>query len=509
LDEPVTRGFRAAALASAVLLAARLYAADRLGFGDAEALYACYAMHPQAVYVDHPGLVGVVARMIGNGGPPSPAAAHTATAALATLVPWIAAFAARAAGASWGGSAIAALCLIVTPQIAIGTFGMTPDLILIVLWYCAIGFAAGALRARPGSILALTSTLAAGATAGLAFDAKVTGALLFVGIALGFSTKRARPHLRTLAPWAAIAVFSILVSPVVIEEMRRGFPMLRHRLVDTQHAAGPSIRNLGALVGGQLLYIGPPLLLGALLIVRDLGRRRRDDEIAGLLFWVTAACAPLVILMLVSRVAEPHWLAPINLALPLWLALRPDVASARLARAATWFGACGIALVHLWVLWPVGPRLLGRRYQARYDIANDLYAWKTGLALARRSIAESLDSSGSAPVVVGPHYTICAQLHAGLGPSVLVGCDDDGPAGDDFADWLPRSTWQRAPVVLYVTDDRFAARDPSMPDRTVDGVWGSAVTRAGVVVRRLRVQRMVPRARAAVPSIGVGAPRPL
>jgi hypothetical protein len=502
----LTSGLRWAVSASAVLLAVRLYAADRLGFGDAEALYASYALHPQAVYVDHPGLIGVIARMIGNGGAPAAATAHTVTAVVATAIPWIAAFAARAVGASWGGATLAALCLIVTPEIAIGTFGMTPDLALVVLWYAAIGLGALGLRSEPGSLAALGCTLGAGFAAGLAFDAKVTGALLFSGIALGFCTTHARPHLKTAAPWAALVLFSVVVSPVVLEEIGRGLPMLRHRLVETQQGAGPSLRNLGALVGGQLLYVGPPVVFGAALVMRDLARRRRDDRVNGLLFWVTVACAPLVILMLVSRVAEPHWLAPIYLALPLSLALRADVVPRRLATHATWFGACAIVLVHAWVLLPVGPRLLGKHYQSRYDITNDLHAWQTGLPLVRGAIDASKASSGP-PIVIGPHYTICAQLHAGLGPSVLVGCDGD--ARDDFADWLPRSTWEKAPTLLYVTDDRFADREPGLSKRAVDAVWSAGVTRSGTVVRRIRVRRMVLRATAMMPATDVFARRPL
>ena len=35
-----------------------------IGFGDSEALYACYAMHPQPAYLDHPGLIGVIMQII-------------------------------------------------------------------------------------------------------------------------------------------------------------------------------------------------------------------------------------------------------------------------------------------------------------------------------------------------------------------------------------------------------------------------------------------------------------
>src|ERR1700722_20500115 len=70
------------------LLAVRLFASQRVGFGDSEALYAAYALHPQPAYLDHPGLIGLFARAIGGGTAPSPERAHWVTTALAAAVPW-------------------------------------------------------------------------------------------------------------------------------------------------------------------------------------------------------------------------------------------------------------------------------------------------------------------------------------------------------------------------------------------------------------------------------------
>jgi hypothetical protein len=92
--------------------------------------------------------------------------------------------------------------------------------------------------------------------------------------------------------------------------------------------------------------------------------------------------------------------------------------------------------------------------------------------------------------VVGPHWTVCAQLRAGLPRSVVVGCD--GPEPADFEAWVPRAAWSAAPVVLYVTDDRFDV-DPSraLADRAVEGIARVGVRRGGQQVRRISVWRMV------------------
>src|SRR5271170_2042573 len=101
----------ALASVSAAMLVVRLVASTRVGFGDSEALYASYALHPQPAYLDHPGLIGVIARAIGEGGAPSPIGAHRATSVAATLLPWVLVVAARAAGATWRAAGIAAIAL--------------------------------------------------------------------------------------------------------------------------------------------------------------------------------------------------------------------------------------------------------------------------------------------------------------------------------------------------------------------------------------------------------------
>jgi len=496
-----------AALATSVaLLAVRLYAASRLGFGDAEALYACYARHPQPVYVDHPGLIGVIARAFGQGRVPSPYAAHLGTSLLATATPWVAALAARATGASWRGAALAAFTLMLVPEISVGLFGLTPDLPLILLWYAAVGLSALGISAKAGSARALAFALGSGFAVGLACDAKISGVLLLIGLIVAWASRPASDHRRTVAPYAALAVALVLFCPVVLDEIERGFPMLRHRLVDTQRDAGISPRNIAALAGGQLLYVTPPLLFGAYKVGRDLFSRRNDDAISALLWSVTVAAVPLVVLSCFSRVAEPHWMAPLYLALPLHLARRTDFDSAAtgqnprplliptwLARLSVAVGLFAIAVAHAWVLLPLGPALLGKHYVPRYDLANDLFAWRSGMPLVRRALIQSMAPDEPPVVVVGPHWTVCAQLHADLPASVLVGCEGDIP--DDFSRWLPQSTWDQAPVILYVTDDRFGG-ETNLPHRRADAVWHVDVMRGGVPVRRIIVERLVAKANA-------------
>jgi hypothetical protein len=480
---------RVALASSVVLLALRLHVAKHAGFGDAEALYACYALHPQPAYLDHPGLVGTIARLIGSGRVPSPHAAHLFAALLATAMPWLGALAARCTGASRLGWLSTTLALTWVPELAIGLLALTPDLLLSVLWLGALGLAAFALRLPPRSFPALLTTLGAGACVGLAFLAKISGALLGIALLLTWCSRDARPRLRTFAPWGALLLGLLLASPVLLWELKNGWPMLTHRLVNTQAGAGFSLRNLGALLGGQLVYVSPPFLIGAGFLLRDLFRQRKTSSTTRLLFFATVVPGvPLILLCLWSRVAEPHWLAPAYLGLALHLG-HGRVFGRLLGVASIATGVAVAIVAWLWVMTPLPIYTLGSAYRARYDLANDLYAWGPGRRLIEQAVDEARLDAQKLPVVVGPHYIVCAQAHAVLGGSVPVGCNS--PIRDDFDAWYPRQRWLDAPVVLYVQDSRFEV-DPKLelPGRIVRSVVRADVRRGGVVVRTIRVTRL-------------------
>jgi hypothetical protein len=484
---PLGAAQRWAIVLSVLLLALRLRLSERVGFGDAEALYAAYALHPQPAYLDHPGLIGVIARVLGAGFSPSPLAAHRFTAIAATAIPWIGFAAARAAGAPAARAYVTFFALCLLPETSIGLFGLTPDLPLCGLWLASLGCIAAALRSEAGSRMALAGMLLGGLFAGLAITAKASGVLLALALAAAVTARAGRRHLRSVAPYLGVLSGLIVLCPLLAWETSNGFPLLRHRFVATQANAGLSFRNVAGLVFGQLLYVTPPFLYGAYGALKELWHRRADP--VDRLLWLAAVVpgVPLALLCLWSRVAEPHWLAPAYLSLAVALPRLAPVGK-RTARACTAIGVVAPALAFVLVTTPLVPRLSGRGYRPRYDLVNDLYAWRTGLPLVRSAL-EQARSEGYAPVVVGPHWTVCAQLHAGLGAGVPVGCRTK--EGDDFSRWLPQSEWSRAPVVVYVTDDRFPT-EPSrdFPGRDVARIESTQIYRGGRVVRTIRVARL-------------------
>ena len=479
----------AAIVSTLVLFALRAHVAVGTGFGDSEALYASYALFPQPAYLDHPGLIGSIARLIGRGAAPTPLSTHLLTACLAAAVPWVGALASLAAGARLRGALAVALTLTWVPELAIGLFGLTPDLPLALAWLGALGLFARAARSPAQSFTAFICTLGVGALVGLATLSKLSGALLGISLLAAAFHRDLRPRFRTVAPWAALAVALILIAPLVLFELGQGWPMARHRLISTQSAAGFSLRNLGAFVGGQVAYVTPPFLLGAVLVTRDLIRRRREDAVSAMLFTcLVVTTLPLALLCLWSRVAEPHWFAPTYLALAIQVG-RTEIVGPRLARGSVITGVAVVAFAWLWIRTPLAPRWLGESYRPRYDIANDLYAWGPGRELLDAVIARSSAAEAEGLVVVGPHWTICAQVQAHLGRRVRVGCN--GPRRDDFDDWLPRDHWADVRHLIFVHDSRFRV-DPErdLPGRVLRDVSQVNVVRGGRVVRTIWVTHL-------------------
>jgi len=470
-----------------VLGVLRTYVAMVTAYGDAEALYASYAIFPQPAYLDHPGLIGLIARVIGQGSAPDPRDAHLVTTALATLLPWIGFAAARAAGASVVGGCFTLLVLALVPELAIGLYALSPDLPLALLWLGALGLAALATRATPKSFRALWTTLAVGAVVGLASLAKASGVLLGMALLVHSLTASQRARWRTVGPWAAVAVAVVLVAPVVVWEAREGYPMLHHRFV-SQADPTRALINLGVVLAGQLAYVTPPFLVGAWLVWRDLWRSRREDPVSAMLAWATVVPAlPLLLLCMWSAKAEPHWVAPAFLPLAVHVGRSGSLIGRKLARSSLITGAAVTLLAFTWVVTPLPVWLLGR--YATHDVSQDLYAWGPGRDLLLEAVQRSVLETHRMPVVVGPHWVVCAQAQALVARKIPVGCNS--PRQDDFDRWLPRRQWLNAPVVLYVQDDRFpVAAANELPDRYVSAISRTNVQRGGRVVRSIRITRL-------------------
>lgn len=504
---------------SLALLGIRLWASERVGYGDAEALYVTYGLHPQPSYLDHPGLVGLVARSIGGGVAPSPRLLHGVTAAVATAVPWLIVGAARLAGAHGRGAWMAGLWAALMPQMAVGLFALTPDLLLAVTWTTALGLAAYGFRhgsaaaagngpSPPRSTpLAMTAWLGCGLAVGVACSAKVTGFLLAAALLVVLVRARVR------SPWAyvGLACGAIVPLPYLLFEWEHGFPMLRHRFVATQAGAGLSLTHGLRFVLGQALYVSPVLLAGCIGLATRLHREESGSPVRRWLYAAWALPAALLsAFMLWSPVAEGHWLAPALLALLVFRSLCTTGEWNDRARAVERVGLWSAAVLsfglHLWVLLPGWAPLPGAHGTS--DLRAELYGWDElhrALEAARAEVCAEDGCAEGEPTFVGPHWVICAQVEAGRSARRMaplpVGCGP--PIGDDFDRFHPRRSWQKASVVLFVTDDRFTAAPLALlPGHVEHARREVPIVHNGAVLRVFRIVTLKRTTFAATPNGG-------
>lgn len=465
-----------AGLTSALLLLLRLDMARVVGLGDREALYLAYGLHPRAGYLNQPGLIGWIASVIGVA--VEPRAVHVLCALASTALPWVGVLAARACGASSSQATRAYFPLALLPALSIGSAAFVPDLPFAFCWLLTLGCAGWALRHPPTHFGTLLACLGTGVFAGLGCLSMTSGwllALALSAVALG----KPRDRLRTLAPWAGLGVFAILVSPLVGWWLVHGVNLHFERHSDTLETV------LG--LSRPLLFATPPFLYAGYLVTRDLLAPARTAPIDRLLRLTLLIPLLPMALLAAFGTTEVDWLAPAYLTLSVHFARAAPVRVTLLKSclAVGW----GIALLGwCWLrteLPVVTGQLLGG-YEPSQDTSNDFYAWGPGRQLVDEAVEAVHERTGQVPIVVGPHWAVCAQAEVALGGQVHVGCDS--LELDDYDSWSNPDAWSNAQTILFVTDSRFHDVPPAtFYGRTASAVHSTLVERFGRGVRRIDV----------------------
>jgi dolichol-phosphate mannosyltransferase len=467
----------AAILTSLALLAVRLDLAHVLGLSDAEALFVAYGLHPQPAYLDNPGLIGWLAHDLGSSA--TPALIHCFSAVAATLLPWVGVVAARALGAPPHAALRSYFPLALLPELSLGASAFTPNLPLAFCWLAALGSLGWALRKPPASFGTLLGCLAVGAAAGLCCLAKTSGWVLALALAWACLQRAEGARFRTLGPWAGAAIFGILVLPLIAWWRVHGVSLRGSSDVTWLHGLSTSLR--------PLLSATPPFLVAGALLARDLWKRERTSPVDRLLR--IALVVPLLPLWLLALYAnsEAEWLTPAYLVLSLQAA-RAKGPGRSLDRSCVAFGAGVVLLAWCWLRTDLPFRVgqMAGGYDGAWDISSDLYGWGPGRGLLERAVADARQRTGQTPLVIGPHWAICAQADVALGGRVPVGCDS--AQLDDYDYWSRAANWPEAETILFVTDSRFNEVPPdSFYGRPSLAVHDVVVTRAGREVRRISV----------------------
>ena len=464
----------AAVVTSVVLFGLRLDLSRILGLGDGEALFFAYGLHPQPAYLQSPGLIGWLARCFDSSA--SPMAIHTWTAAAATALPWLGVLTARACGARGTPALRSYFALALLPELCLGSAAFTPDLPFAVFWLAALACTGGALRHPPASFRSLIAMLGAGVATALCCLAKEAGWFLALSLAWVVLERPQAARRRTLAPWAAAVVLAILVAPLVRWWLTHGLGQ-RLGLLSWQQALGVLLRPLVAAT--------PPFLFAGALVALDLLASERQTPIDRLLRLNFLVPVVPLLLLAVAAGGDAGWLLPTYLTLSVQVA-RSAALPRRLLQSCLGLGGALALLGWCWLRTDL-PYLSGQLvggYQAAWDTTSDLYAWGPARPLLQSVVKGARERTGQDPVVVGPHWAVCAQADVALGGHVAVGCDSAGL--DDYDYWFPADRWSEAETIVLVTDSRFAESAPDMLyGRPLVAVHDSEVTRFGRVVRHV------------------------
>ncbi len=461
----------AAVLSSLCLLGLRLDLARVLGLGDAEALFLAYGLHPQPAYLDHPGLIGWLARGLGPSAPP--AVIHVWTALAASALPWLGVLSARACGASSAAALRTFFALALLPELCLRSSAFTPEVPFAFFWLASLACAGWALRSPPGSFRSLLATLGAAVAAALCCLSKSAGWLLVLSLVWLWLSPGLAERRRTLAPWAAALVLGILVSPLLGWWRERGLGLQW----DPVSPAGALALLLRPLVGAT-----PPFLIAGGLVAADLlttSRRPAIDRLLRLL--VLVPLLPLLLLALGAG-GDEQWLTPAYLTLAVQLA-RCESLPRRLMQSCAALGAALALLGWAWLrtdLAFAGTQLLGIEAPV-WDSSSELFAWGPARPLLASVVEGARERTGHAPLVVGPHWGLCAQAEIALEGRVAVGCDS--AQLDDYDFWAPIARWPDAETIILVTDSRFVEAAPdTLYGRPLVAVHDAEVKRHGRVV---------------------------
>lgn len=304
---------------------------------------------------------------------------------------------------------VAAVLLNATLMLNVGAVITTPDTPLLLCWTAAL---AAAARWQAGGDDRWW--LATGLAAGLAFEAKYTGALVFVVLGLWLlATPKGRAALLRPWPWVGLVLGVAMTLPVVWWNAAHGWVSFAKQGGRSAHAdlAGLPV-HLAGLVFGQI-GLATPIVAG--LMGWGLWRLLRDRSAAALLVVLSVLIPGAVFAEhTISGAVQPNWPAILYPGAALAAgALGVGPVRGRIGRP--WFAAAvalgGALSLVVWLQAVVAPIGIAAR---RDPTAIQLAGWRN----LSGQVARIASRSGIG-VVASTDYSTVGQLAHGL-PQVLA-----------------------------------------------------------------------------------------
>ncbi len=460
----------------------RLFVAQRVGLGDAEAYYWTWSRELAWGYFDHGPAVAFLIWMGTLVLGPTPLGVRFTFILLSALTLWLCGWLAARLAHDGEAGLWAVVGLMAIPVFFVAGAAANPD---VPFSACTILFLLTALFAsekKTWGWLILASFLV-----GIGICAKLFALVLLLPLLLAaWSYPRRWPALAS-----ALAAALLGALPVLIWNVSHNWASLRYHLQDRHaQAIGFSLTNVAKLVGGQLGYLTPLVLIGLGAAAVALWRQRQALSHARLFLWTAL---PLLfsgfLLILFVPNAEPHWPSEGYLPLVVFLGTRLPhwLRSRRCARPllilALAFSALLVLIFHIHVLTSWGIHLMPARYIPRYDLTNELRGWPQ----VASGVLEQMSRRKNL-LVAACHYTTCSQLAFAAQGRFPVLCPS--PRRDQF-DFTAEGDGSnvRGADVLYVKDERFPYDASSLYHcDEMKRVSTIKIYRAGRVVRQFDLQ---------------------
>ena len=348
-------------LVIAIGLCARLAVAPLVPLTTDEAYYADWSRHLAPGYLDHPPLVAwLIALSTGLLGR-TELAVRLPAVLLQAGTTWLAA---SLAGTLAGPAAAlaAALLLQAAPVFSLGAVLMTPDAPLAFAWMGVLWSFERAYRRDPRWFVV------AGAFLGLGALSKLSAGLLGVAVLGALLTDlRGRRLLAGPWPWLGLLLAVAVASPMLLWNVRHGWPSLAFQAKHGLGGQGFSFLRLAGSLGAQAAYVSPFIAFLAGVAAWRALRAGGDSPYRALAYSALPVVGFFTLAAAFTPGSLPHWPAPGWLSASILLAL----VGARRLRAAM---AVGFALSAAVVVLVVQPF----RLPLPVDPLDELRDWREG-----------------------------------------------------------------------------------------------------------------------------------
>jgi hypothetical protein len=300
------------------LFAVHMVLAGRYGIFRDEMYYVACGKHLAWGYVDHPPLVGLMARVTSVLLGDSVRALRVMPALCAAAMVLLGAELARNLGGGRFAQLLTAVCIVVAPEFLGSCHILSMNCVLPVAWTAASIFAVQALvRGEPRAWIGF------GVACGIGLLAKHSTLAFGAGIAVGMLATSHRNALRTRGPWIGLGIAALMLAPNVAWEQLHGWPTLEFM----RNAATRKMVKLSPLtfvhaqIDDMLVLSFPVWLSGAAWLL--IAERARAYRFLGIAFVAVYA-------MVLFGNGKPYYLAPVfpvafaagGVAIESWLARR-------------------------------------------------------------------------------------------------------------------------------------------------------------------------------------------